>query len=555
MQNQFNGSSQPEGKRNGVPATEIADTLEALFAYFEATQKANPAVLKAINEEAQGWQAGIAALRGGNQKAVNDFFGQPAGGDVKAALAAKGINEARSSEDAYRKAYYELIQEMTTDPQAYWPGRVVPTLNDYRKILKFDAYRETLDGNQTAPAAMLLKRIDAFEGGWGSMHGAGTGLASAINNYINYHPRHPSEAYVQPDDVYTDWLNAFDHTYSTYVHWRPAEDMSQVKAVVSCGTWASPEDRNMAFAQEKAKFEAALGRGGINADVKVQLGETYAGDALVVTMSMEDYTQRFVPIKCGKIRIDLSRPGKNDEANLSTCKNYVCYEPGKPAFFENDDLLVSVETMKSLDADFPDKRFEGAAEALRFARGINGLEETVEQIPVAPGQKADFIRLHRVEGIRSPVIQFEGRYYDDCDTHNKLNASLREVEAAVNGRPWTPRESGRAQQVFDDASFEHNGDMYIPKGDKSYQIALHIKYTYGADYTWVINDAGAKAKAGGMEKYVLFTGKLESPARETAIAEVNKMLTQEWTPHDIHAATVLRKKMKVGKPLNLAQKP
>lgn len=555
MQNQFNGNSTPEGKRNGVAATEIADTLDALFAYFETTRKNDPAFLKAIIDEADGWRAAVAALRGADQKAVDFFFGQPARGDVKAALSAQGMTEDSADKNEYRSAYIEMTQSMTTDPQSYWPGKVVPTLSDYRSILDFDAYRETLDGKMDGPAAALLKRIDAFQGGFGSKHGSGRGLIHAITKYINTHPRHPAETYVQPAEVYCDYLNAFDHTYSPHVHWRPTDDMSQVKAVVSCATWASPEERNMAFAQEKVKFEAALGRGGIQADVKVVLGKTYADDALVVTMSMEDYTKRFIPIKCGKIQIDLSLPGRNDDASLGTVKYYDRYEPGKPAFFESSDLLLSAETMKALDADFPEKRFEGAAEALRFARGVKGLDETHEQIPVAPGQKADYIRLHRVERpFEPPVIEFEGLYYDSCDTHNKLNVCLSEVEAAVNDHDWTEHRGSREPKKPDDVSFEHNGDMYIPQGEKNYQIALHMKYKYGTDYTWVINDDDAKAKAKGRDKYVIFTGKLGASAHDAAVAEVNEMLRQDWNPHDIHAATVLRKKMKVGKPLSLGPK-
>jgi hypothetical protein len=139
--------------------------------------------------------------------------------------------------------------------------------------------------------------------------------------------------------------------------------------------------------------------------------------------------------------------------------------------------------------------------------------------------------------------------------HNKLNASLRDVEAAVNGHAWKSSLGGRDPKEPDDASFEHNGDMYIPKGEKSYQVALHIKFKYAANYTWVIDDDDARVKAKGKDKYVIFTGKLDPPLREAAIAEVNERLKQDWQPHDIQAATILRKKIKVGKPLSLAQKP
>ena len=55
-----------------------------------------------------------------------------------------------------------------------------------------------------------------------------------------------------------------------------------------------------------------------------------------------------------------------------------------------------------------------------------------------------------------------------------------------------PSRGSREPKEPDDVAFEHNGDMYIPKGEKFSQIALHMKYTYGVDYTWVINDGDAK---------------------------------------------------------------
>ena len=139
---------------------------------------------------------------------------------------------------------------------------------------------------------------------------------------------------------------------------------------------------------------------------------------------------------------------------------------------------------------------------------------------------------------------------------NKLNGSLRLIESAVNGHPYKMFKGSKNPEVPDEVTFEHNGDMYIPRGDKTYQVALHMKYQYGVDYTWgTYNTEGKEAAgAGGKPKYLIYTSKLVPSVRDAALADMNERLKQDWNASDVHAATVLRKKLKIGKPLPLGPK-
>jgi hypothetical protein len=576
MQQDFNDQSKPEGKRAGVKATEIADTIDAIIAYFEETKQGFPTLLDAIHNEGKEWKGNVSKLRGGDQEIVNSFFGQPAPKDVKDALAAKGIPAKAYGEpgfDEYRNEYFAMTQEMSKNGSAYWPGTPTSSLDDFRDILQFDSYREKLKGLTDGPATQLVERLDAFEGSRGSKHAALTGLMHETYAYIGNTPRDPSETFVPPPDVKTDYLNAFNHYYSTYIDWHPSDDLTQVTARISNGTGELPEKKALFLASEEAKAKAALvERGGIAADVHVELGKTYAQDAVVITMPMKEFTGRYLPIMRGEIEIDCSVPGSTFSDDVRKVKNYPGYEPGKAAFsygstMNGSDLLVSPATMKALSAEFPEPRLQDAAEALSFLRLTNSVVETREDVAVAPGRKESFFRL-KPQFPKGDVHGFEGLYFDSCDIHNEVNRCLRDVSAGVNGYP--PSEgSSRTQSKPDDVSFEHNGDMYIPRGMKYYQAALHMKHKYGVDYTWVFRDDEGKAKAAGLEKYVLSTSKLDPAIRAAAMADLNERLAATWTVTDLRSttvqrcrarvardsgeATVLRNKLRVGKPLSLKQ--
>jgi hypothetical protein len=550
MLDAFNTSSAAEtGKRAGVDGREIAETIEGIFKYFSETKSGSPALLAAIEKEAESWRAQVAGLRTADQKALDTFFGQPAGKDVKAALAAKGITEAAVGQDEFRNQYFQLSENMKTDPSAYWPGKVVPTLDDYRDILKFDAYRESIGATAGDRAQQLLKRLDAFEGGFGSKHGSGTGLIHQISDYIGSTPRHASETYAEPADVYVDYLNAFHHTYSPYKNWAPSDDLRQVSTSVNIG-YGDPDKKNDVIAREFAKLEAAFERGNIKADLRVELGKTYGEDAIKVTMPMDDYLNRYVPILTGKLEIDLTIPDSKYDADINTQETYYGYLPGKQSFYDKEDLVVSAAVLKAIEADFPDAKLEAAADALYFTRAMGALATSPEQWPLAPGVKGDFVRLKVTRpAFNDQVYLFEDEYFSSTDAGNKIAASLSEVDDAVNARA-KKEPAARAAKEPDTHVFEHNGDMYLPSTTKSYQIALHMKYKYGVDYTWVIRDKDAELRANKKDKYVLMTGALAPGIRDEAMADLNRKLDEEVAPKELRAATVLKRKMRVGKPLN-----
>lgn len=479
--------------------------------------------MKAIGNEAKGWRGQIAALRGADQATLDKFFGQPAPADIEAHLDKMGKRPDRMKPEEFRDLYYNAMEELTVDKSAYWPGKVVPVLRDLDTLLKFDAYREKLDGVANGPATAMLKRIDAFQGARGSRHAAGGGVYSLINAYINAQPRHPSETYAPPPDIRTDYLNAFDHTYSRCVFWRPATDMQTVEASI-VRAYGPVENRYALIAGEEAKVKAALiERGGINAAVGVKLGKTYGEDAVVMTMSMEDYRQRFIPIMEGKIKIDRSVPGSLHHGHFSTQDAYSGYVPGKQAFFEADSLLVAKKVVDALDGDANIGRLNHARLALQFLRAAGSIAETAVEMPVAPGKTETFIEIRHRPDRKAEVRKIGNAYYSSTDLHNKTRRSLANIDAAINGGAFKSEPVSR-QDKPDTEIFEHNGDMYLPRGTRYYQAALHMQHKYGIDYTWVISDGEAKKKAGGKDKYVIFTSKLAPEIRDAALADLKLRL-------------------------------
>lgn len=381
-----------EGTRGGVTGSEIADTLEAVFTYFEDTKRGDSQLLSAINTEASEWHGQIAGLRNAEQETVDRFFGQPSPKDIQAAVRANGITREQDGEEAYRLAEDRAISARTTDHSAYWPGKVVPTLMDYKEILQFDAYREQLDGVTHGPASRLIERIDAFDGASGATHLAGTSLKHLIGEHIDRTPRHPSETYVEPDGVRVDYLNAFAHTYSSHISWMPSTDMQTVTTSLPLG-YGSGEHRVAVLAHEKAKLDAAFERGGINATTEVQFGETYGGDRIRVTMGMDDYTNRYIPTVEGKREIDTSVPGSNFSGSIHTVSVYPGYQPGKEAFYNGQDVLVSPSVMSSLNAGLTEGRLADAQAALQFLRDAGFIREGSENVPVSIDGSQSFTRI------------------------------------------------------------------------------------------------------------------------------------------------------------------
>lgn len=554
MQLAFNGNSKSAGKRAGVDGNEIADTIEAVFAYFQATKQDHPRLLDAIEKEAKEWRGNVSSLRGADQDTIDSFFGQPAPKDVTAALAAKGVTRENTAERDYFQKYMEVNGEMQKNGSAYWPGQVVPTLSDYEEILRFDAYREEVSGTKDGPAAQLLKRLDAFDGGRGSKHAALTGLMHATTDYISSTPRHPAEKYTPPGGVKVDYLNAFHHTYSTHHDWHPSDDMQRVTATLNWGAGVGPTEKYKFLAHEKAKIDAAFARGGIQGRAEVKLGKTYGEDAIEIIMTMDDYLNRYLPILRGALTIDTSVPGGTFNGSIQTVTDYTGYEPGKQAFFYGSDVVVAVDALDRLRLDAADPREAQAGDALRFLRETNAVAESPEKLPVAPGQKGYFIRLKRGPAPKGDVFEFDDVYYSSCDLTNKVTDALREVEAVANGRPHKSFLSTHAYSG-DTVCFEHKGDMYVPKGEKFYQAALFMQHKYGIDYTWVIRDDEGKKKAGGAEKYVINTSKLDPAVRDVAMAELRQRLEEDYDhAHSLRRATILQKPLQVRKPINFSPK-
>lgn len=116
------------------------------------------------------------------------------------------------------------------------------------------------------------------------------------------------------------------------------------------------------------------------------------------------------------------------------------------------------------------------------------------------------------------VYEFGGTYYSETDIHNKINSSLRDIEAAANGRQQEHPAAARGQSK-DRTSFEQDGDMYLPRTTESYQTALYMKSTYGTDYSWrSAGEIGDRAR--GQDKYVIRTGSLDPQVREAAIDDL-----------------------------------
>lgn len=509
-----------EGRRCGVPASEIAATIEDIFAYLESSKASNTELIAAIRNEATQWRDRVLTLRGADQASLDAFFGQPASRDIETALAAQGITHDAVDETTYDDAFGRAYQHATVDRSCYWPGRVVPTLHDYRRLLCFDAYRERLDGVDDGPAARLIARLDSFQGGMGRVHLALTSFLHCLSDYVNSTPRHPSEVYTEPPDVPIDYLNAAWHTYTTYLDWQPSDDMRQVSAAMHVN--GSAEDKFQWLAHERAKARFALECGGIDATVDVRLGQTYGGDAVVITMSMQDYTDKYLRVLLGERELDQSRAP--ERMPVHSVDVYTGYQPGSDAFFQDGDLLVALTAMERIAAA---SQTEGpsssAVAALKFL-SAGFVRTSTDRWPVAPGIVGDFVRLSPDVPVESSrVYRVEGRYYTGVDIDNEVNRCLFCIQAVVTGREPTPPRQ-RVQEIPDGTWFQQGGDVYIPKGEAYYQIALRMKFTYGVDFDWVIRNERAQRRAGDTEKYVLLTSALEQPARSRAIGELSEWL-------------------------------
>lgn len=529
MQQDFNDKTNaraaaPEGKRSGVTATEIVDTIAAIFRYFGEGKTDHPRLQGALVREAGGWADQLPALRGADQQALDKFFGQPSPKDVEAELEKQGIKRDKMPEQQFFNAYIRQSEKMTTDPQAYWPGKVVPTLGDVRSILAFDAYREKLDG-KTGAATQLLARLDAFEGGSGSRHGSGNELYHEGNIYIQNTPRHPSETYVQPADAKADYGNAFHHTYNAGLGWKPSADLSTVSAErkVSHG---APERKSDILGHEKAKIEAALNeRGGMSATVKVELGKTYADDKLVVTLSMDDYLNRFIPISKGEITIDTYIPnwGPNPNA-FQAYPNYAGYEPGKSAYFEGEKLVMSTRKWQQMLGAAEGTPEAEAVRELRFGVAAQALRLTGMKLPVEGGEE-DFMRVSiKREEDYDKVLLLQGRYYTVSDISDKMNRAIRLAEAALNGRPVAAQPVAQPGNAFDNAWFEHKGDIYVPANDRYHQIALHMQYQYGIKPETYFDDDEVNEKAADRRLYAIKTSELKPEDRTAALADLQARL-------------------------------
>jgi hypothetical protein len=516
------------GRRSGVPAPEIADTIEDIFDYLHRTKRESPSLIEAIDKEASAWHEQVEWLRDADQPTLDRFFGQPSKTDVETALAEQGITRENTPEEDYRGKWDSVAQELQIDAGAYWPGEVVPTLREYRELLQFDAYRYwVLVGLPNSSAAKLIRRLDAFEGAFGATHLAFTQLSHEIGDYINGTERHPSEVYAEPDGVLVDYLNAFHHTYNASISWAPSDDMSTVTAMVGRG--GGGERKNASLALERAKFDVALARGGISPQAKVVLGDHYGEDAIRVTMSMDEYTRRYLPILRGEVHIDtsyrLESRGGLDRAPMNTVDVFRGYEPGKPAFYDGQDVLVDANFLGSLEVDMAGDTHKRAARALRFLREAGAVRETGELVTTLPGSRSEFVRLSpefRRGG--DDVYLIDGKYYSSTDMQNQISRSLGVIQGAAAGQSLDLWARSQKRSVHDHYFFSHDGDMYIPQGDRSYQLALHIQHKYGAKHTWVIHDPRAKGKAGGRDMYVIQTSKLSITARREAKAEIRAAL-------------------------------
>src|SRR5580698_1808386 len=102
------------GLRSGVPAPEIADTIEAIFSYFHDTKREYSTLVEAIDQEAVAWRGEVEWLRDADQATLDRFFGQPSRSDIGAALAARGVTKENTPPDSYQEQAQALFEKLET---------------------------------------------------------------------------------------------------------------------------------------------------------------------------------------------------------------------------------------------------------------------------------------------------------------------------------------------------------------------------------------------------------------------------------------------------------
>jgi hypothetical protein len=398
------------------------------------------------------------------------------------------------------------------NPQHYWPGKVIPTLIDVRSVLKFCAYREALDA-QTSEAQTLIDRIDAFRGCYGTCHLAVTRMNTERDSYISNTQRHPSERYEQPGNPHIDSINIANFTYqSTENRWLPI-DRQQVECRLVLGGKRTYSGSDF-LALRKATIEDGFRRGGIAAEVSVELGKTYGEDAIVLRMNNDEYA-KFVGIKTGQRKMDLA-----DEECSGTISgprvslNYLGFEPKKLAFYGFGEALV-VDT-SALNNDHKN--------AAAIKAKLNWLQESGamrQERLLSDGRHSlpiqfEVLSTERVSinGNESYVVG--NRYYDGCGLWNKANATVRELYELINDVSLSSDYAVSRNESPQISWIETGGRIYAANAEPCRQVGHHFKRVYGLEHDWFTGRDGMSSPVSlveGESYHCFFLDGLQEEAR------------------------------------------
>ncbi len=376
-----------------------------------------------------------------------------------------------------------LEAEVGRDFSSYWPHKLVPTLIGLRDVLHFCAHREALEGKEPV-AQRLIGRIEDFKGFSGPCHLAGTDLEHESRTYISRTKRHSSETYEEPAEPDVDTLNAVHFAFNWLEHdWLPGADADIMEArFVIGGNGNKRASKNSELAGYKASIQEGLRKADIEADLTVELGETYGEDAVVIRMSQQEYA-KYVDIKRGQRDIE-DFPGA-EIAGVSTSESFCGYIPGTSAFYGPGGVYIAAAVLNAAQSA---PRQDIVAEDIAWVRETGFVDEKEVVLPVGENAHETFIKFskdYKIPHDQQPFIVGQ-RYWNSCDLHNEINRKLERVIGFMRDDPLCgPSHYGRSLLASD--WFECAGKVYAPKNAAFEQAAFHFNQVadvpYGTCYT------------------------------------------------------------------------
>ncbi|MFZ4761226.1 MAG: hypothetical protein ACOYK8_00220 [Alphaproteobacteria bacterium] len=431
-------------QRNNVEAGTIANSFEKLLNYLEERASEIENFREEISEIAEKWRGEegiIARIRGADQEQLDVIFGQPAPSDVLRVIEQRlqqsyTLAELEDAEyqgflQGYVKQFSLHVQfELTKDAACYYPGKLVPTLIELEPYLEFQDYYATMQGEENSLAKQLIEEINAFEGFYGRCHCAGTGLIGAVRGAIAQTPRLTNEEFfVEAGTVRADELNSINMAYNWLSQtWLPCDAEHVETKLVRGGNGSRNFSKFQLLEQYKLSLEEGFRRGHItDVQVKVELGRTYGEDALVVTMGMEDYTNKYVPAKIGRYPVDKTRPGNEfgDVMGPSIVDKHSGYEPEKIAFYVHRDLYVRAD--ETTDPVIVEK--------INWLKSTGFVQEETLSLPVMDNNTGYYVCLSRKEvpwQENESVYSVGNECYTSIELSKKISSTLSEINQRAN---------------------------------------------------------------------------------------------------------------------------